>query len=296
MTQKISLAILGRALPLQKNPLHVAEEFAVLDHLSHGRIIAGVQRGLASEYHNSGISPHGSHERFFEATDLIARSWTQPGPFYHTGKHYQLYYVNPWPRPVQQPHPPIWIFSQGSDETLRWAAANERQYPVILGLMSAEEAERAARIYHQFLDSSTPAHAGGEKLGVTVLVHVAETETKAREQVREHAEYFLRRLFLRPIRQAVPFNYAPLPTLRHLQSEYQRWAESDKTLETMEALGLLIVGSPTTVQERLVAHLRRLGAAILVTKHQFGLMSSPLVLDSMTLFTQAVLPELQSNC
>jgi alkanesulfonate monooxygenase SsuD/methylene tetrahydromethanopterin reductase-like flavin-dependent oxidoreductase (luciferase family) len=212
------------------------------------------------------------------------------------GKHYQLYYVNPWPRPVQQPHPPLWILSQGSEETLRWAAASERRYPVILGLMSAEEAERAARIYHQFLDSSTPAHAGSEKLGVTVLVHVAETGTKAREQVREHAEYFLRRLFLRPIRQAVPFNYAPLPTLQHFQSEYRRWAESDKTLETLEALGLLIVGSPTTVQERLSAHLRRLGAAILVTKHQFGLMSLPLVLESMTLFAQAVLPELQSSC
>jgi alkanesulfonate monooxygenase SsuD/methylene tetrahydromethanopterin reductase-like flavin-dependent oxidoreductase (luciferase family) len=296
MTQKISLAVLARALPLQKNPEHVAEEFAVLDHLSHGRIIAGVQRGLATEYHNSGISPHGSHERFFEATDLIARSWTQPGPFYHTGKHYQLSYVNPWPRPVQQPHPPIWILSQGSEETLRWAAASERRYPVILGLMSAEAAERAATIHHQALDPSTPDPAGSDKLGITVLVHIAETDAKAREQARQHAEYFLRRLFLRPIRQAVPFNYAPLPTLQYLQSEYQRWAGSDKTLETLEALGMLIVGSPTTVQERLSAHLRRLGAAILVTKHQFGLMSSPLVLESMTLFAQAVLPELRGSC
>lgn len=296
ITQKISLAVLGRALPLQKNPVHVAEEFAVLDHLSHGRIIAGVQRGFAPEYHNSGISPHGSHERFFEATDLIARSWTQPGPFYHTGKHYQLSYVNPWPKPVQQPHPPIWILSQGSEETLRWAAANGRQYPVILGLMSVEAAERAATIYHQSLDPSPHARAGIEKLGVTVMVHVAETEAKAREQARDHAEYFLNRLFLRPIRQAVPFDYAPLPTLRHLQSEYQRWAESAKTLEAMEALGMLIVGSPVTVTARLVTHLRRVGAAILVGKHQFGLMPSHLVLESMTLFAQTVLPKLRSSC
>lgn len=296
MTQKISLAVLGRALPLQKNPVHVAEEFAVLDHLSHGRIIAGVQRGLAPEYHNSGMSPHKSHERFFEATDLIVRSWTQPGPFYHSGEHYQLYYVNPWPKPVQQPRPPLWILSQGSEETLRWAAANERQYPVILGLMSAGAAERAATVYLQSLDPSVRDRGGDEKLGVTVLVHVAETDARARDQARVHAEYFFNRLFLRPIRQIVPFNYAPLATLQRLQSEYQLWSESAKTLEAMESLGMLIVGSPATVKSRLAAHLDRVRAWILVVKHQFGLMPASLILESMTLFAQTVLSDLRRSC
>ena len=61
-------------------------------------------------------------ERFAEAHDLIIRAWTQPGPFAYEGKHYHFNYVNPWPRPYQSPHPPIWVPSQGSASTIRWAA------------------------------------------------------------------------------------------------------------------------------------------------------------------------------
>src|SRR3954469_3681087 len=78
-TQKIQIAILGRALPLVNNPIYIAEEFAMLDNLSKGRIIAGFVRGIGSEYHSSGVNPFFSHERFHEAHDLIIRAWTEPG-------------------------------------------------------------------------------------------------------------------------------------------------------------------------------------------------------------------------
>src|SRR5581483_11822330 len=108
----------GRAIPLLNNPQMVAEEYAMLDNLTRGRLIAGFVRGIGAEYHAMGINPAYSQERFAEAHDLIIRAWTEPGPFAFAGKHYQFRYVNPWPRPYQVPHPPIWIPSQGSSSTI----------------------------------------------------------------------------------------------------------------------------------------------------------------------------------
>ncbi len=102
-TKNCKIAILGRALPLVNYPLAIAEEFAMLDAISGGRIIAGFVRGIGAEYHAMGVNPAFSHARYLEAHDLILRAWTEPGPFEFEGKHYHFKYVNTWPRPVQQP-------------------------------------------------------------------------------------------------------------------------------------------------------------------------------------------------
>ena len=88
--KRAKLAILGRALPLLNNPLMVAEEYAILDNLTRGRLVAGFVRGIGAEYHAMGINPAYSQERFAEAHDLIVRAWTEPGPFSYVGKHYQF--------------------------------------------------------------------------------------------------------------------------------------------------------------------------------------------------------------
>src|SRR3954452_13638369 len=79
--KRAKLAILGRALPLLNNPLMIAEEYAILDNLTRGRVIAGFVRGIGAEYHAMGINPAYSQERYAEAHDLIVRAWTEPGPF-----------------------------------------------------------------------------------------------------------------------------------------------------------------------------------------------------------------------
>ena len=126
--KRAKIAILGRALPLLNNPLVIAEEYAMLDNLTRGRFIAGFVRGIGAEYHAMGINPAQSQERYAEAHDLIVRAWTEPGPFQYVGKHYHFNYVNPWPRPYQTPHPPIWIPSQGSSSTIKWAAQMRYTY------------------------------------------------------------------------------------------------------------------------------------------------------------------------
>ena len=85
--ERADIAVLGRALPLLNNPLMVAEEYAMLDNLSRGRLIAGFVRGIGAEYHTTGSNPGESHARFHEAHDLIVRAWTEEGPFAYEGEH-----------------------------------------------------------------------------------------------------------------------------------------------------------------------------------------------------------------
>ena len=148
-TSKVKIAIVGRALPLVNNPVNIAEEFAMLDNLSKGRIITGFVRGIGNEYHATGINPYWSHERFQEAHDLIVQAWTKPGPFAFEGEHYNIRYVNLWPRPYQTPHPPIWIPSMGSSETIKWAADPERKYPFLVTFSGRELVARYLNLYRE---------------------------------------------------------------------------------------------------------------------------------------------------
>ena len=144
-TRQAKIAILGRALPLVSNPVAVAEEFAMLDQMSGGRIITGFVRGIGTEYFASGVNPTHSHERYYEAHELILRAWTEVGPFRYHGRHYQFDYVNLWPRPLQQPHPPVWIPSQGSSETIEWCASAQAQIHLSADLQPGEIGEEGVR-------------------------------------------------------------------------------------------------------------------------------------------------------
>src|SRR5262249_32160169 len=106
--QNPKIALLGNAFCLREHPLTLAEEHAMLDCITGGRLITGMVRGIGAEYYSMGSNPAFSHARFQEAHDLVVQSWTRPGPFAFEGKYYHFEYVNVWPRPYQQPHPPIW--------------------------------------------------------------------------------------------------------------------------------------------------------------------------------------------
>ena len=98
-TSKGKIVVLANLLPLHGNPLRVAEEYAMVDNLSDGRVIAGFAPGGGQETFNYNTPAAIQREQFWEAVDLIHQAWTRPGPFTFEGKHYPLRYVNPWPQP-----------------------------------------------------------------------------------------------------------------------------------------------------------------------------------------------------
>ena len=111
--------MLGNLLPLH-NPLRIAEELAMADCMSRGRILSGFARGVPREYNVYDVSMAESRARFEEAVDIILKAWTEP-KFSYDGKYWSYKDIAIWPRPYQQPHPPVWVPFTGSKETIEWA-------------------------------------------------------------------------------------------------------------------------------------------------------------------------------
>jgi hypothetical protein len=124
-TDNVALVVLGASIALYNPPLRVAEEFAMLDCISGGRLVAGFPVGTSMDTNYCyGTIPALTREKYREAHELIRRAWAEREPFAFNGRYTKLRYVNPWPRPIQQPHPPIHIPGGGSIETFDFCIDN----------------------------------------------------------------------------------------------------------------------------------------------------------------------------
>ena len=266
------IAILGRALPLVNNPLVIAEEYAMLDNLTRGRFIAGFVRGIGAVYHAMGINPAFSQERYAEAHDLIIRAWTEPGPFQYIGKHYQFNYVNPWPRPYQTPHPPIWIPSQGSSSTIKWAAQMKYTYAQTLAPIAV-----VARMFQMYRDEAEKAgyQASPDQLAWSNTIYVAETDEKAMREARPHMEALANKLL----------NIESMKRIRAAKI-----TGKPQSLDDLIRSGVVIMGSPNTVREKLAEYQDLAGFNTSLTKTQFGTMPDDMTRANMAAIAQEILP------
>ena len=131
--------------PLYNPPIRVAEEFAMLDCISGGRLIAGFPVGTPMDTNFCyGQIPALTRDKYAEAHELIMRAWTSEEPFAFDGKYNQLRYVNCWPKPIQKPHPPIYIPGGGSIETWDFCLDHDYNYslPVLLRIQGRQGAAR----------------------------------------------------------------------------------------------------------------------------------------------------------
>lgn len=185
ITKKPKIVILGNVIPLWDDPLWLAEQLAIIDMMSHGRLVTGWVRGTARETVAHNMVPPYNFERFQEAHDFIVKAWTTPGPFRWEGKHYHYLYVNPWARPYQDPHPPIWIPGTVSLNTMRWAA--ERRLPYIMLATDLEATRKSFQVYHEIANENG-YKSGSQNLGYLFKVHVDETEELAYETGKKYIQ------------------------------------------------------------------------------------------------------------
>lgn len=178
--KRAKIALLGADIPIL-NPIRVAEEFAMLDSMSGGRVVAGMLRGTPNEYITYNINPAESRGRFEEALQLIRMAWTEPEPFGWQGRYYQYKTISIWPRPVQKPHPPIYM-SGSSPESGEFAARNR----VGLGfaVTTLPLASKASRWYRDQAKGYgwTPT---GEDIIYRITCHVAESDDQAMEDLAQ---------------------------------------------------------------------------------------------------------------
>jgi alkanesulfonate monooxygenase SsuD/methylene tetrahydromethanopterin reductase-like flavin-dependent oxidoreductase (luciferase family) len=289
-TKRAKIAILGNALPLRDHPLRVAEEVAMLDVVTGGRIISGFVRGIGCEYHSFSMNPTHSRERFLEAHDLILRAWTEPGPFEFYGKHYRFRYVNVWPRPLQQPHPPIWIPSQGSSETIEWAA--ERRYPYLQTFNTLAALRKNLGAYREAAQRYG-YEASPEQLGWAVPIYVAPTDEEARREAKPHIELFYNQLLRYPPEYGFPPGYLTERSMVAVLQAKVADRQGHRTFEQMNADGYIIAGSPATVRQRLTEAYKEIGYGLLVPFLQFGSLPADLTRRNTELFAREVMPALR---
>jgi alkanesulfonate monooxygenase SsuD/methylene tetrahydromethanopterin reductase-like flavin-dependent oxidoreductase (luciferase family) len=285
-TKRAKIAVLGNAIALREHPLRVAEEIAMLDVMSGGRIISGFVRGIGCEHLSLGVNPTYSRERFYEAHDLIVRSWTEEGPFRFEGRHYSVRYANIWPRPLQRPHPPVWLPSQGSPETIRFAARH--RYPFLTVFTSYAQTKRLLDEYRAEAERNG-YQAPPSQLGFAVPTYVAETDARAASEAKQHFLWLFKRGLKIPPHFLAPPGYLTEESLRRFLSLGLR-PPSEMSFADLERDGYVLFGSPRTVRDRLKEIEKDLGIGLFVGGGRIGDMTHQRAVKSATLFAREVIP------
>ena len=293
-TENCKIAILGNAFALREHPLTLAEEHAMIDNITGGRLITGMVRGVGCEYFSMGINPAYSLERHIEAHDLVVRAWTETGPFAFEGKHYHFEYVNMWPRPYQDPHPPIWCPSQGSTETIEWAAHPDRKYTYLQAYSAFESVLRYLNMYRSVAEVKYGYTASSNQIAWSVPVYCAQTDEQAVEEVRPHIESLFN-TFLPKISQSmfVPPGYMTASSMKKIFA-HKATLRGGQTVEDLMERGVIVVGSPDTVRKILTKRHRQAGFEHVLIMPQFGTLPSDLTETNLRLLGAEVVPALQA--
>ena len=292
-TSRAALIVLGNSLALYQPPIRVAEEMAMLDIMSGGRLVAGFPVGTAMDTTFSyGQVPLQLRERHSEANDLIIRAWTERKPFIFNGKYSKLRYVNIWPRPLQQPHPPVWIPGSGSLETWEWVL--ERNY--VYCYLSYFGYQSGHRVTRGFWDTAAAKGIDDNpyRLGFLQLVCVSETDESAEEEYEEHVKYFYQKM----LRIYGPFRESPgyrstksiRESFRPLLNQDTAQAHGELNWKDFVEKGHIIAGSPATVRDRLTEAIKLLRVGHLMCLLHIGSMPDELTRKNMELFAREVLP------
>jgi alkanesulfonate monooxygenase SsuD/methylene tetrahydromethanopterin reductase-like flavin-dependent oxidoreductase (luciferase family) len=291
-TKHGKIAILGSAIPLRDHPLTLAEEHAMIDTISGGRLITGFVRGIGAEYHAFGTNPAKSHERFHEAHDLIIRAWTEPGPFSYESKHYNFNYVNPWPTTFQKPHPPIWIPSQGSQETIEFASHPDHKYTYLQTFSPEVQVKKYLDAYREQA-RKYGYEASDDQLGWAVPVYVGETDAQAIEEARPHYNAFRTVFAKMPLQMLLPPGYTSVNSLVRMMSRGN--VSQDVSVEEAIRDGMLICGSAETVRAKLEEYHDDMRFGHLLANLHFGTMPSEMTAANQQRFAEGVMAPLRKS-
>ncbi|SRR5579875_637984 len=270
LTQRMKrarIALLGPLMPLS-NPIRVAEELAMLDAMSGGRIIVLFLRGTPNEILTYRNNPDESREMTQEGVELILRAWTEPQPFGWEGRYFNFRTVSVWPRTVQEPHPKVFTSGNGPD-SVQFAARN--RIGLALSFLPLSAVKQRVELYHE-----EAAKEGWQPTADDVLyrffAHVAESDEQAARNIGG-AKVDLRTLFNinQGVVDAVTGNR---PEMREIESPF-------------------LCGGPATVLDQ-IGELRAAGVGNMDMSFVWPTVSYEQQLRSMEVMGRSVLPQIHN--
>ena len=258
-------------LPLL-SPLHVAEEFATLDVISGGKIILGVGLGYRDvEFKAFGV-PRTQRARRFEANLIaIKRLWTED-KVRMKAAHFELDDASCLPKPLQQPHPPIWVGANADPAVERAARLGDCWY--IGPAVEIAAVERQMELYRRALDAAGKPFP--TELPMRREVFVAKTKAEA-------------------IRLCAPYLGAKYQAYHAWRQELP---DDDKGIgQNFEDLigDRFLIGSPDEVAEQILALRRRVGVNHLVMSKEWAGMPESLAVETIEMIATEVFPRVQQG-
>jgi len=294
-TQDAAIVVLGNSIALYNPPTRVAEEFAMLDCISGGRLVAGFPVGTSMDTNYCyGTIPGLTREIYAEAHALIMRAWREPEPFAFNGRYTKLRYVNVWPRPIQQPHPPIHIPGGGSLETYDFCIDNTYSYSYLSFGGYLRGKALMDGYWNRVAERNAP-DASPYRAGFAQFICVADTDADAERLYAKHAHYFYNRCLhvfpgfadapgyrtIKTMQKGILNQYAPTKIFEEVP-----WGELIES-------GRVIAGSPETVRQRMEDLIKGLRVGNVFCLMQMGDMPKDKVQHSTRLFAEQVIPKLR---
>jgi len=274
--------------------VRVAEEMAMIDVLSRGRLEAGFVRGVPYEVLPANSNPVRMNEREWEALDLIVKAWTHhDGPVSFEGRFFHARQINIWPRPWQLPHPPIWISTTSPSGAARVGARGYVQATFLTGF------DGTKAIFDSYRKAWREAGHGetvpNDRLAYAALVYTGETEAEAHAGAEKLLWYITSNKV--PPHYANPPGYVPIEAgvrmLRGAEHPLSAFAKA-ATVEAAIAAGIMMAGTP----DQVVAQVRRVydhvgGFGHLLNMGQAGFLDHDETVRGIRLFAREVYPRLR---
>jgi alkanesulfonate monooxygenase SsuD/methylene tetrahydromethanopterin reductase-like flavin-dependent oxidoreductase (luciferase family) len=285
-TERVRIGLAAAILPFH-DPIRLAEQLALVDIMSKGRLDVGIGRGnRPMEFHGYQIPQIESRQRFDEMQQMLVGLWTQEY-FSFTGKHYRIPRVRMIPKPYQKPHPPLYVVCVGPDTIKQTASQGIPMLnSVLFGPIDPLVGNRdlyANTMREAGFDAAAVQAALG-KWGVSRHVYVAPTDRQAFEEAKEAELWYQSALkrFLVPdrIEDAHPDLQ---PAFRAMAERLAKVTWDDLVRET------LVFGSPDTVCRHMEA-MRKIGVGQAMCWMNFGGLPHAQVRRSMELFSKEVMP------
>lgn len=299
-TSRAKLLVMGDSIPLYNPVVRVAEELAMLDVLSGGRLIAGFPVGSSQDTNFAyGIPPATTRDRYREGFDLVRKAWMADEPFSFNGTYSKMRYINPLPKPLQQPHPPIWTPGSGSLETFDFALDQDVPY-CFLSYFGADFARANMRKFWDQVEQrgmdDNPYRAG-----IVQLVFVADTDAEAERTYASHVEYFFQRcthiypgMTEAPGYKSIASLQAALPPKGSTSAKRLDSFASAQSYSWKDFIdtGIVIAGSADTVRERLVSAAKEMRVGNWIQLMHIGDMPREVAMHNVDLYAGKVMPAL----
>jgi alkanesulfonate monooxygenase SsuD/methylene tetrahydromethanopterin reductase-like flavin-dependent oxidoreductase (luciferase family) len=294
VTRKARLLILGNPIANRREPVRVAEEMAMVDVYSRGRLECGFVRGVPYELSAGNHRPTRMMERFWEAHDLIVKAWTShDGPFNWEGKYFHHRQVNIWPRPYQEPHPPIWITALSPSSA---AAVGERGYVVACFLTGWDGTKAVFGTYRQRRAEVGLSAPPLDRFAYAALVYTGETDAEGEAGARKLLWYIES--------NKVPPQYTSPPGYHPVASVVQtlkgsgnagifKMFKNPAPLDEYMGRGLVFAGNPDSVYRQIKAMYDHVGGfGHLLIMGQAGFLDHDETVKGMQMFAREVYPRL----